>query len=339
MRFAFDDSSERRDTSFDENERDQTDITWVSESYLLDASNPYRIAVPILEEAEVNDVERVLRTGEAIARDRNGELLILCLVTVPEQTPLELIKSDEKFASEARATTEQLTRSVATTNVPVHGVVCLTHKEPHAIVQMTERYACDAVLMNIESGGSQRRRLLKGDTVEKVTARAKCDVFVEKFGERSEPAKHIFVPVSGGPNSGLATEITRALARAAGAHVDVIHFLHEDVSDDQRAEAEQMLQGAAHILNDLPHIDTSIIETDNTAKEIISRSDEYDVTVFGAPTKGLLKQFVYGTVPDSVQQKTDNEVLMVKQNTERNSVYYRWIAGDDPTETSFGDVS
>ena len=291
----------------------------------------YRLLVPVLSESSIEDVKQTIQTAAMIAEDRDGDLLVLCIVRVPEQTPYGAVSEDQQSVQDAHETAERLFRSAEETGVSAQSITCLTHREAPAILDIADRYDCEGVFMTVESERSQRRRLLSGDAVEKIVSRAVTDVFVKKPGERENPAERILLTVSGGPHSGLATETARALALKSGAKIDVVHFIGEDATDDQRDEATDIFRAAKRVLDDIDRVDTELIKADDIAAEIITRSDAYDVTVLGAPTMGLLKQFVFGTVPDSVTQRTDNTVLMTKQQTDVTSAYYRWIAGEPST--------
>ena len=288
----------------------------------------YRLLVPVLSESPVENVERIMRSAATIALDREGDLLVLCLVDVPQQTPYEAMTKDQPRVRDAHETAERLLHIAEDAGVAADGIVCLTHREPHAILNVADRHDCDGVFMIVDADRSQRRRLLGGDTVETIVSRADADVFVEKPGERETPTERILLTVSGGPHSGLAAETARALALEAGARIDVIHFLSENATDENREEGEIILGAAEEVLNDVEHVSAELVETKDVAAEMVARPDAYDVTVLGAPTMGLLKQFVFVTVPDSVTQRAENAVLMAKQRTGATSAYYRWIARD-----------
>ena len=303
-----------------------------------------RILVPILD-SDIDrrmegDVERVLQTARAIARNRDAEILIRNILLIPEQTPLSLVENDV-IAEQARQEadrfvtyTEQLGK-----HIPVNGGICITHDEVSAILDLTSRHDCSAVLLGVRDESSQRRRLLSGDTVEKLSARVEGDVFVQRFGvdppqdsvgSPPEQPQQILLAAAEGPHSGLASEIAEALAVEAGARVDVIHGVAEDATDGEHTDAENVVEAVEHTLNTIDNVHITIIETDTIAEEIIERSGEYDVTVIGAPTQGLLKQFVYGSDPERVRSGADETVLMAKENTTvRTSFYYRWLKGDD----------
>lgn len=118
------------------------------------------------------------------------------------------------------------------------------------------------------------------------------------------------------------------LALGSDARVDVVHVLDESAMDDEREEGTGILRAAERILDGVDHVDTDLVVAADVAAEIVARSDPCDVTVLGAPTAGLLEQFDFGTVPDTVMRRTENTVSMTKHRSEDSSMYHRWIAGD-----------
>jgi nucleotide-binding universal stress UspA family protein len=287
----------------------------------------YRLLVPVFEDIEPMDTERGLQTAAAIARERGGGLVVCYITTVARQTPLDAVRSDGQVLIEAREAVTEFVEIATEMDVPVMGRIHLTRERSGSILNAVAEYECDGVLLTSEAGRSQRRRLLSGATVEKVVARAECEVFVEKQAAEETPIAHILLAVSGGPHSGLAAKTARALALDADARVDIVHFLGEDATDDEREDGESIVGAAERILFSVDRT-LELDSTANVAEAIIARSDEYDVTVLGSPTGGLLEQFVFGTVPDSVNQRSENAVVMAQQDTGSTSVYDRWVAGD-----------
>ena len=291
----------------------------------------YRLLVPIPEDLASEEAEQLLETAATVARGRDAGLLIASLATVARQTPLSGLSADEEVLTEARASTEQVLAIAAELDVPAAGVVRLTHQESSAILDLVDDHDCDGIFMLIDPESSQRQRLLSGDTVETVVSRAECEVFVVKQPRGPTPLNSLLLTVSGGPHSGLAAEIARAIALQAEADVHVVHFINTDPTEADREEAQTILQAAERVLEDVPCLTAETIETGDIAEEIISRSNEHDLTVLGAPTTGLLQQFIFGTVPDTVNQQSPNEVVMAQDDIGGTSLLDRWISGD-PTE-------
>jgi nucleotide-binding universal stress UspA family protein len=290
-----------------------------------DDKTEYRLLVPVLNNAGLEDIERLVQTASLIVDDREGTILVLCLVTLPKQTPYESVANDADLVSESRETAEKLLRIATEQGVSADALVCLTHQSAQSVLNIIDQYACDGVIMNISGDRTKRRRLLSGSTVEKIMARAECDVFVETTVADQAPIESIYLPVSDRLHSGIAAKTACVLARTSGARIDAVHFLSEQEFIDEYQQTDEIIQ-VADVLSTVEHTESTIILTEQVGEDIVTRSDEYDVTVLGAPTVGLLKQFVFGTVPDSVRQR-ENAVVMVKQAT-HTSVYGRWFIND-----------
>ena len=132
-----------------------------------------------------------------------------------------------------------------------------------------------------------------------------------------------------GHTPGSPPTLTRALALAADAHVDVVHFPGENSRAENREDGGAILEAAQRILSEVENVETELAEApDDVAEAIVARSEEYDKTVLGSPTSGLLRQFAFGTVPESVNQQSENGVVVAQQDTRGASMYDRWIVGD-----------
>lgn len=105
----------------------------IAESSPLDESR-YRLLVPVLSENSIESVERIMRAAATIARDRKGNLLVLCVVDVPEQTPYEAMTNDQPRVHDAHEAAERLLRVTKETGVTAKGIVCLTHRRSKGIL-------------------------------------------------------------------------------------------------------------------------------------------------------------------------------------------------------------
>jgi nucleotide-binding universal stress UspA family protein len=299
-----------------------------------DRSEEYRLLVPVLEATETEDVERLVETAAVLAREREGTLIVLYLATVVRSTPLDAISEDDEAAIEAREELAELLEIARETDTEADGIVYRTREESGSILNAVENENCDGIVLATQVEHSKRRRLLSGETVDKVLARAQCDVFTEKRGEEGPageetPIGRILLATSGGPHARLAADTTRALALAADAQVDVVHFLGENSRVESREDGEAILEAAQRILSGVENVETELAEApDDVAEAIVARSGEYDKTVLGSPTSGLLRQFAFGTVSESVNQQSENGVVVAQQDTGGASMYDRWIVGD-----------
>ena len=285
----------------------------------------HQLLVPIHERLSAAEAERLLETAAAIAHRENAELLVASLTVLVRQTPLE--GSTEK-KQEAAATLEEYVEIARSFDVPASGTVVITHDEVSSILNQITENECHGVIMAVDPTTNQRRRLLSGDTVESVVARAECEVYVEKQRDEHAPVESILCAVDAGPHSELAAKTARAIALDTGATVEIIHYLSPTADEEEHDESTAILQAAEEILEDVDSVEVEELEAEDPAEAIVTRSERYDYTVLGAPTSGLLQQFVYGTVPDVVNQGSKNGVVMAQADTGSKSLLKRWFTGD-----------
>ncbi|MFB6133306.1 MAG: amino acid permease [Halanaeroarchaeum sp.] len=259
----------------------------------------YQLLVPI---ANPTHVEQLMRTARDIAADRNGEILVLSVVELPEQTPLT---SGRDAARERRDVIEEainVTAGGGDTEVPVHGTVRIGHHVDRAIVHTVTQHDSDAILMGWHGRSTRGRNVIVGSTVDTVVQEADCDVLVERIGTEGAPDS-ILVPTAGGRHSRYAAEVARAIAHTTGATVTVQRVLPPAVDDQQRAQAINSLESTLEILDDVS-CETELLESPDVAGAIVDKSADHDLTIVGATREGLLQQIVFGTIPEQVGSET-----------------------------------
>ena len=324
------------------------DSTQETEPYLQVSTsnrftNQYRILVPVPEQVIADDdpepIEPVLRSAEALAHEHQGSILLIGVVTISEQRSLDQIKrrldnnDQREIESEAQQAydraqehLESLLDTAERTHIDAaaHGLLCADYQMAAGILHTIERHHCDSVLLT-QSTPSRFRQMFDHGVVETVLADADCDVFVEN--PRSEIGEHgrILLAAGSGPHTGLAAVAARALALESAAGIDIIHVINPDSSGEDRAEARRVLDFISIVLDDVEKVKTKVVEAENTAAEIIERSEAHDVAVLGAPTKSALRRFLFGSTPDAVAQQAPSTVLVARQGGgSPSSVYYRW---------------
>jgi nucleotide-binding universal stress UspA family protein len=214
----------------------------------------YQIVVPI---ANPENVEQLMNTAIDIAQDRNGEVLVLSVVDLPAQTPLS---AGHQYTDERR---EVLNRAIAMAdssdpNVPVSGTIRISHQVDRAILNTTEQYDSDAVLMGWGGWRARRREVVLGSIVDTVVTESPCDVLVERLNaDGAGKVESILLPTAGGPHAELAGEVAgagragvhrRGHARAAAEFLGVdAERLHNFIAVHRRLEVAE----AVFFLHDL----------------------------------------------------------------------------------------
>ncbi len=305
----------------------------------------YQIVVPI---ANPEHADQLMATAADIARDRNGEILVLSVVDLPGQTPLSaghqytdqrrevlnramtMANGGERF-EESRASEDEQSESSGSeradsgADVPISGTIRISHRVERAILNTIEQYNSDAVLMGWGGWRSRRREVVLGSIVDTIVTEANCDVLVERIDPEGQTGvESILLPTAGGPHAELAAETAGAIARATGAHVEILRVVDPDASDDERADAQETITDAVEGFDDV-EADGSVIENEDVAAAIIDQSAAHDLTIIGATREGLLQQVVFGGIPERVGEGAENTVILTKRNLDVTSRLKRWF--------------
>ncbi|HKJ59218.1 MAG TPA: amino acid permease, partial [Halobacteriales archaeon] len=280
------------------------------------AQRDYRIVVPI---ANPDNVPQLMRTADDVAASNDGEVIVMSVVTLPEQTPLS---EGYERADRRREVIERAMRFAEERDIPVSGTVRIGHHAADAILNTVEQYDADAVLMGWSGTGSRRRDIVLGSTVDEVVREASADVFVERFSDDAEgDIDSILLPTAGGPHAALAAETGLAIARAEGASIEVLTVVEDGETDRRQAEAL-----VEEVAADFEGVDvtTRVAEGDVVAT-ILDATADHDLTIIGATQEGLLQEFVFGAIPVEVGQRADSTIIMTKRYLGITSRLRRWL--------------
>jgi len=274
----------------------------------LPAEEGYQILVPV---AHPEHVEQLMRTARDIAADEGGEVLVLSVVELPDQTPLSegeaYIDERREFLTEAM----NVTAGGGDADVPVNGIIRIGHHVDKAILHTIIQHDSDAVLMGWHGRDTRRRDVVLGSTVDTVVEDSDCDVLVERIGGTGTP-ESILVPTAGGPHAQYAAEVARAIAHTTGATVTVMCVVDPE-EERAREPPDGALDEAVAALEDVP-AETELVESREITDAIVEATADYDLTIMGATRSGLLQQLVFGNIPETVGREAEGSVLMAKRN-------------------------
>ncbi|MFB6171052.1 MAG: amino acid permease, partial [Haloarculaceae archaeon] len=283
------------------------------------AERESRILVPVANPASV---EQLMRTAIDIARDRDADIEVVSVVTVPQQTPLS---EGRQFVESERETLDKAMSFAEDADVPVSGKIRIGHDVGQAILNTIEQDEVDLVLMGWRGRG-RRRDYVLGSNVDRIVQNAPCDVLVERMGP-AEKLESILLPTAGGPHAELAAEVAQAIARANDARVDVVHVVDPNASDEDRESAQERLDQTVGIVEDDVTVNARLVEGSDVVQSIVEQTADYDLTIVGATREGLLQQLVFGTIPEEVGRRAQNTVIMTKRHlglTSRVARLFEW---------------
>ncbi|MFB6267184.1 MAG: amino acid permease [Halodesulfurarchaeum sp.] len=291
--------------------------TVVEESHPGDEE--YELLVPI---ANPDHVPQLMRTAMDIAEQEEGGILVMNIVTLPEQTPLS---RGYQYVDERREILESAREFAEDREVPVSGTIRIAHHPGDAILNTIEQEDADAVLMGWSGSGSRRRDIVLGSTVDEVVREAKCDVLVESIGGKPDgDLSSILVPTAGGPHAEFAADVTAAIARSESATVTLVHVVGPDAGASRRQEAAELLQETRRGFGDLD-VETEVLSGQDVVETVVEETGAHDLVVLGATREGLLQELLFGAIPEGIATRSRTTVIMAKRHLGITSRLRRWL--------------
>jgi len=275
---------------------------WLPEGYkiLVAVSNP-------------KNAQYLARVGETIARAKNGELALVSVVTVPEQTPLD---EAPRFAGPALELLRKV-REGLKGDVNVRGVVYYAHSVYRGILSAIRNKNADLLVLGWR--GRSRLGYIFGSNLDRLVE-APCDVLLVKPGE-GEEIKRILFPTSGGPHSLLAAEIARIFALENNASVTVLYV---DTEGTERKRIERRLEPVMKLLNGARST-LKVVRSSDPKTAILSECRGHDLAIMGASEGSIFTKSLFGELPVEVAKKCEKTVFLVKKDLGRRSWLRRWI--------------
>lgn len=272
----------------------------------------YRVLVPIANPASL---PVLLTPAIRTARENDGIITLLHVITVPDQLPLsagrEYIESSKELTREAVAYVER-------EDVPVEVLTRISHRPAEAIVQTAYERAVDLLVMGWR-GQSQSGTTAIGRNVDDIIEEVNCEVLiVQQSGV--PPFRRILVPIADPLQTKSAVEMTHLLVANDPALVTVVHVFAPETSPEERQQFMDALQLQIEALQrEYPELKEVIKLEEVVAPDIVSAlvnmAENYDSVVLGTTRDSWLKQQFFGSKPSRIAQQVEPPVILVRPKT------------------------
>ncbi|WP_458186406.1 universal stress protein [Haladaptatus sp. NG-WS-4] len=266
-------------------------------------TSEYRVAVAV---AHPDNAPQLTRTAVDIARERDGEVLVFSVLVKERESPFALFTDEvivREFGDEKRKVLDRVIETAQGT-VPVRGQLLVSHDIARALTDAVVEFDCDTLVV----GWHERKRpseIVLGSNVDRLVARAPCDLLVEKIGP-ADGVDSILVPVAEGPHAELAVDVARAIALTNDARV---HLLR--VANDRSTDAGVILTTLERRIR--PVTAETEVRTGGVTETVVEEASKHDVTVLGSTRQGMLRRQLVGTVPQAVGRRADTTVIIARR--------------------------
>ena len=281
----------------------------VSEGRGTKEKSRFRVLVPI---ANPRTMERLIQLAAAIAKEKEGELLLLRVLAIPDQlSPTQFDADELEKEKEVLRRAENITEALG---IPGHGIVRVGHNVARAILETSTEHYCDLIVLGWKGHSRSGERIL-GNIIDATVRYADADLMLVKFAG-SGPIKNILLPTAGGEHARWAEQYCTHIVQAAHGSVTVCRVVPENEKAVELPRHEQMLEAAVHRLGEENsfEVNRKIIRNDSVAEGVISAAGDYDAVMVGATRDSIYPQILFGSIPERIAKGTDKTVIMVKHH-------------------------
>jgi nucleotide-binding universal stress UspA family protein len=138
-----------------------------------------------------------------------------------------------------------------------------------------------------------------------------------RHGERAE-VERVLVASGGGPHARFGLRLAASLARGGGGTVTVFRAIPPGEGVDPEAKSEAMVQTAKQIIGPDPPVEARVRISSSVVDAIVEETQqgEYDLLIIGASDESMVRSILFGTIPDTVAERTPCPVLVVREARE-----------------------
>jgi uncharacterized hydrophobic protein (TIGR00271 family) len=265
----------------------------------------YCVLVPIANPATAGTL---LHLAGIVARQQDGEVLALQVVTVPDQVPLE---EGRHGAAISRVLLERAMAQAKKEGFAIQTMTRVAHSVADGILDTAREEAVDMILLGWR-GYTRSAGASMGPIIDAVIRDAPCDVTVAK-GREWEGVGKILVPTAGGPNAPIAAQLAWLLSEVYGSEVTALNV------QLGRATPERMEENRRRIVQTLNGLEFSrppqqkVVVAESVVEGIVREAEGYDLILLGASEEGLFDQFAFGSIPQQIAARVPKTAVIVKR--------------------------
>ena len=272
-------------------------------------SRKYSVLVPIINVEQARILGRI---GSVIAGDHDGEVLALYVVHVPPQLTL----SDGRlFLRDGRPPLEAVIEQAKQRDVPVHTMIRLGRDVAEAITRTAMENASNLIVLGWPGYTKTRGRLF-GSVIDPLIDNPTTDIALVRY-RKFRPLKSILVPVAGGRNSRLITNLAISMARHAEdgpAQVTLMNIVPPGARESVRVQGMQYIDQALGSKT-YEHIKKIVVEHTDVVECVLQHAEGHDLIIAGATDEPLFRNLLVGNVAERIARGAKVTTIMVKRRS------------------------
>jgi amino acid transporter/nucleotide-binding universal stress UspA family protein len=261
--------SRKRETAF------QARTSWMDR---IDREE-YRVLVGISSESRVASL---MEAALALARWHEGELVVLHVVEVPENEPLS---AELPVPPGAVRVLDAAVRYAEARGLTARPVVKIGHRVSHALVQTVREEECNFLIIGQAAQPSFMDRLVSS-IVERVLREAPCHVGVVTGTIHPDEVAGVVVPLTRGPNSGLAAQLAPAFGDWFKSPLRALTIIDRTLPEPEAEKVEGAIRELVEVMG--PDVPLRVLRRQEPTRAITRTVKAGEIVVLGAPRAGTV---------------------------------------------------
>ncbi len=272
----------------------------------------YQVLVPV---ANPESLEGLLPPALNAARQHDGAITLLHIITVPDQLPLS---AGREYIDRTEGLRQRALEMMEDEDVPVEFEVRITHRLTRAIREAANEKAANLLIMGWR-GRSKEPNMMLGRNIDDLVDRVNCKVLVVQQELHRQPDR-ILIPVQDPKQVRFSLEAIGYLTGAPIVEKVVMHIFPEySPADIRDAYLEQVRNEVRAFEKRFPKTKGSIsvkgVVAPDPISGIVKTAKDYDYLVIGATRDGWLKRRFFDTTPTLLAERLDIPVAVTRPRT------------------------
>lgn len=270
--------------------------------------NRFHVLVAI---ANPDSLPALLPPAIRAAKENNGIVLLLNVITVPRQLPLS---AGRKYIEESRALAQKAVSMVEAEDVPSEVLLRISHKPADAIVHTVYERSVDLLIMGWRGQTSDGHSI--GRNVDEIVEQVNCNALIIQQTD-APPYERILIPVADPIQTNAAVRRASLLTADGISRIDVVHVFRPDTADTER---QALLRDMQRRLNRLEAEDETLFKAtrleavvaDDVVDALVERANNYDCVVLGTTRDSIIKRRFFGSKPGRIAHQIQPPVVLVR---------------------------
>lgn len=277
----------------------------------------YRVVVPVANPDTERDLLRLAAANAHAHEDEHAEIIAINVIQVPQQTSLS---QDIEFEEERVARQQELldaAREIATDlDIGIRTRAIVGRDVGDVVLDVIDDEEADHVLMGWKGSRSAREHIL-GSNIDQVVQHAPCEVTLVKLSttERVDTVEDVVALVGEGPHAPVAARRGAELVVTTQGEgsLTLLNAQRPDEDGDPYDEGAAVIADVAERAGiEYMDYDSDVVVGEDVEDALLDAVAGYDTVCVGATRSGSVSQALFGSIPESIGEKVDATVVLVR---------------------------